>query len=48
MMMMASLKYLERGNKGGTKISKIIGELLLITIEDQTKAMMEISQRNKL
>jgi hypothetical protein len=47
-MMMALLKYLERDNKGGTKINKIIGELLLVTIEDQTKAMMEISQRNKL
>ncbi len=45
--MMALLKYLEKGSKGGTKISKINGDLLLITIEDQTKAMMEISQRNK-
>jgi hypothetical protein len=47
-MMMALLKYLDRGSKGDTKISKIIGDLLIITIVDQTKAMMEISQRNKL
>jgi hypothetical protein len=47
MMMMASLKYLERGNKGGTKTSKIIGDLLLVTIEDQMKTTIEINQRNK-
>jgi hypothetical protein len=47
LMMMALLKYLERGNKGGTKINKINGDLFLVTIEDQTKGIMEISQRNK-
>jgi len=46
-MMMALLKYLGIGNKGGTSISKIIGDLLLVTIEDQMKAMIEINQRNK-
>jgi hypothetical protein len=40
-------KYIKGGYKGGTNINGIIGNLLLINVEDPTKAMMKIVQRSK-
>ncbi len=40
-------KYIRSGNKGGTNINGIIGNLLLINVEDPTKAMMKNGPRGK-